>query len=236
MELWEYVEVLLRWAWVIILVTALCAAATLGIIKLQTPRYTSLVELTVAPSRLELELSQPVVNLLRNYVSSIQSEGMAQRVIERMGLGDVDASTLSRKIVAEANEAEFRMSIQVTDEDPIFAQRVAQATAQLFVEDVQAFARRQDPLDRLNAIMLNGGAQAAGQTWPRKKLLAFLGVGGGLMLGLMIALGLEWARVELAQTSEELEDWLGQPVLGSIPARRQSAGPRLAKLAKRRRT
>jgi capsular polysaccharide biosynthesis protein len=161
---------------------------------------------------------------------------MAQRVIERMGLGDVDASTLSRKIVAEANEAEFRMSIQVTDEDPIFAQRVAQATAQLFVEDVQAFARRQDPLDRLNAIMLNGGAQAAGQTWPRKKLLAFLGVGGGLMLGLMIALGLEWARVELAQTSEELEDWLGQPVLGSIPARRQSAGPRLAKLAKRRRT
>jgi capsular polysaccharide biosynthesis protein len=234
MELWEYFEILIRWAWVIVLVTALCAAAAFGIIKLQTPRYTSLVELTVAPSRLELELSQPVVNLLRNYVSSIQSEGMARRVIERLGLRDTDASVLSRKIEAEANEAEFRLSIQVTDEDPIFAQRVAQAAAQLFVEDVQAFARRQDPLDRLNATMLNGGAQAAGQTWPRKKLLAFLGVGGGLILGLLIALGLEWARVELVQTPEEVEDWLGQPVLGSIPAPRRSAGPRLHQLAKLR--
>jgi capsular polysaccharide biosynthesis protein len=235
MELWEYLEVLIRWAWVIILVTALCAAAAFGIIKLQTPRYTSTVELTVAPSRLELELSQPVVNLLRNYVSSIQSEGMAGRVIERLDLHDVGASALSRKIGAEANEAEFRISIQVTDEDPIFAQRVAQAVAQLFVEDVQAFARRQDPLDRLEATMLNGGAQAAGQTWPRKKLLAFLGVGGGLVLGLLTALALEWARAELVQTAEELEDWLEQPVLGSIPAARHPSGARLPRLAKSRR-
>jgi capsular polysaccharide biosynthesis protein len=168
-----------------------------------------------------------VVNLLRSYVSSIQSEGMARRVIERLGLGTVDPAAISRKIRAAANEAEFTISIEVTDKDPTFAQRVAQAAAELFVEDVQAFASRQDPLDRLAATMRNGGAQPAGQTWPRKKLLAFLGVGGGLVLGLLVALGLEWTRVELAQTPDEVEDWLGQPVLGSIPARKQSAGPRL---------
>lgn len=217
MELWEYVEVLLRWGWVILLVTALCAAVAFGFIKLQTPRYTSLVEVSITPSRLELGLSQTVVNLLRNYVSSVQSEGMARRVIERLGLSGVDAAVLRRQIQAEANEAEFRIRIEVTDRDPIFAQRIAQATAQIFIEDVQAFALRQDPLDRLTATMLNGGAQAAGQTWPRKKLLAFAGVGGGLVLGLLIALALEWARVELVQTSQEVEEWLGLPVLGSIP-------------------
>jgi len=226
MELWEYAEVLLRWGWVIILITALCTAAALGLAQLQTPRYTSLVELTVRPARLDLGLSQTVVNLLRNYVSSIQSEGMARRVIGRLGLTGIDAAALRRKIKAEANEAEFRLTIEVTDEDPLFAQRAAQATAQLFVEDVQAFALRQDPLNRFTATMLNGGAQAAGQTWPRKKLMAFLAVGGGLMLGLLVALALEWSRVELAQTPQEVEGWLGLPVLGSIPALKQAGRSR----------
>jgi capsular polysaccharide biosynthesis protein len=236
MELWEYAEVLLRWGWVILLVTALCTAAALGFAKLATPHYTSLVEITVMPSRLELGLSQTVVNLLRNYVSSIRSEGMARRVIDRLGLSVIDAATLSRRIMAEADQAEYKIKIEVTDRDPLFAQQVAQAVAQLFVEDVQAFALQQDPLDRLTATMLNGGAQAAGQSWPRQKLLAFAGVGGGLMLGLLIALALEWARVELVQTPHEVEQWLGLPVLGSIPAPKQSRRslrlPKFAKLRK----
>jgi capsular polysaccharide biosynthesis protein len=219
MELWEYTEVLIRWGWVIILVTAICVGAAFGLIKLQTPRYTSAVEVDVTPARLDLALSQPVVNLLRNYVSNIESEGMARRVIERMALSNVTAEALQRKIGAEANESEFRLTIEVTDTDPIFAQRVAQTTAQLLVEDVQDFASRQDPQDRLIATLLNGGAQPAGQTWPRKKLLAFLGAGGGLVLGLLVALALEWSRVELIQTPEEVEAWLGLPVLGSIPGR-----------------
>ncbi len=219
MGLWEYTEVLIRWGWVIILVTALCVGAAFGLMKLQTPRYTSIVEVDITPARLDLALSQPVVNLLRNYVSNVESEGMARRVIERMVLSDMTAAALQRKIGAEANEAEFRLTIEATDADPIFAQRLAQTTAQLLVEDVQDFASRQDPLDRLTATMLNGGAQPAGQSWPRKKLLAFLGAGGGLVLGLLVALALEWSRVELIQTPEEVETWLGRPVLGSIPGR-----------------
>ncbi len=223
MELWEYVEVLLRWGWVIVLVTTLCAAAAIGFGKLQTPRYTSIVELNVTPVRLELGLSQTVINLLRNYVSSIESESMARRVIERLGLNDIDAATLRTRIEAEARESEFKIKIEVTDTDPVFAQRVAQAAAEIFVGDVQAFALRQDPLDRLTATMLNGGAQAATRTWPRNKLLAVAGVGGGLMLGLLIALALEWARVDFVQTAQEVEQWLGLPVLGNIPALKQSA-------------
>ena len=221
MELWEYLEVLLRWGWVIVLVTALCVAAAFGLIKIQTPRYTSLVQVVVAPARLDLGLSQTVINLLRNYVSSVQSESMARRVIERMGLTEMDAAALRRQIHAEAVEEEFKIKIELTDTDPISAQRVAQTIGQLFVEDVQAFASRQDPRDRLTATMLDGGAQAAGQTWPRKKLLVFAGAGGGLMLGLLVALGLEWARVEPLQSPSEVEQWLELPVLGSIPALQQ---------------
>jgi len=217
MELWEYVEVLLRWGWVIVLVTALCTAAALGFATLQTPRYTSIVEIDVTPARLDLGLSQTVVNLLRNYVSSIKSESMARRVIDRLGLSDIDAASLQEQIDAEARESEFTIMIEVTDRDPVFAQSLAQATAEVFVGDVQAFAQRQDPRDRLTATMLNGGAQAAGQTWPRNKLLAFAGVGGGLGLGLLVALALEWTQVDVVQTPGEMEDRLGLPVLGNIP-------------------
>jgi capsular polysaccharide biosynthesis protein len=142
---------------------------------------------------------------------------------------------LQRKIGAEANEGEFRITIEVTDEDPIFAQQAAQATAQLFVQDVETFARRQDPLDRLTATMLNGGAQAAGQSWPRSKLLTFAGVGGGLFLGLLTALALEWAREEPLQSPQQVEGWLGLSVLGSIPTDRTTTRSRLSKLGRRRR-
>jgi len=198
----------------------------LGFAQLQTPRYTSIVEMDVIPARLDLGLSQTVVNLMRNYVSSIKSESMARRVIDRLGLNDVDAASLQKQIDAEAKESEFMIKIEVTDTDPLFAQRLAQATAEVFVGDVQAFALRQDPRDRLTATMLNGGAQAAGKTWPRNKLLAFAGVAGGLALGLLIALALEWARVDLVQSPQEVEEWLGLPLLGSIPVLGQPAKPK----------
>jgi capsular polysaccharide biosynthesis protein len=218
MELSEYLEVLFRWGWVIVLVTALCAGGAIGLGKLQTPRYTSLVELNVTPARLDLGLSQTVTNLLRNYASGIQSESMARRVIERLALQGWDAANLRSHIKAEAVENEYKIKIEVTDPDPAFAKRVAQATAELLISDVQAFAAKQDPLDRLTATMLNGGAQTATRTWPKNRLLAFLGLGGGLVLGLLAALVLEWSRVELVQSAQEAESWLELPVLGSIPA------------------
>ena len=233
MELWEYLEVLWRWAWVIVLVTALCTAGALGVIKLSTPRYTSAADVAVTPARLDLGLSQTIVNLLRNYVSSIQSESMANRAIQRLGLTGVDALALSSRIKAAATEAEYKIQIEVTDGDPVMAQRLAQAVADLFAGDVQAFAARQDPLDRLTATILNGGAQPAGQTWPRKKLIALAGVGGGLVLGLLIALALEWARVDLVRTPEEVEAWLSLPVVGSIPAAEKAKRARLRSVRRR---
>ena len=218
MDLWEYLEVLIRWGWVVVLVTALCTAGALGLGTLQVPRYTSSVEITVTPARLDLGLSQTVVGLLRNYVSSIQSEAMASRVIQRLGLQGISAEALSLHVQADANEAEYKITAQVTERDPALAQREAQAVADLFVADVRAFAARQDPLDRLTATILNGGAQPAGQSWPRKKLLALAGVGGGLVLSLLLALALEWARVDVLRAPEDAEAWLGLPVLGSIPA------------------
>jgi len=80
--------------------------------------------------------------------------------------------------------------------------------------------------------MLNGGAQPATRTWPKNRLLALLGVGGGLVLGLLIALGLEWARAELVRTPQELETWTSLPVLGSIPATQARGHQRRSRFAR----
>ena len=230
MEIGQYFDVLIRWAWVIVLVTAVCTASTMGYGRLQTPRYTSSVEVSVAPARLNLDLSQTVINLLRNYVSAIQSEHMASRVIQRLGLVGVESRMLATRIEAESVDADFKITIGVTDNDPIVAQREAQAAAELFADDVKAFADRQDPLDRLTATILNGGAQPAGKTWPRNKLLAFAGLGGGLVAGLLLALALEWSRVEVVQTAQQAEELLGLTVLGSVPGNvRESRRRRLVR-------
>ena len=217
MELAEYWEVLWRWGWVILLVTALCAGAAIGYGQLQTPRYTSIVELSVMPERIDQGLTQTVVNLLNNYASGIRSLGMARRVVERLGLSEWDPAALRSHIKASADQARFRVKIEVTDTDPLFAQRVAQTASDLFIADVREFADRQDPLDRLVATPLNGGAQAATRTWPKNKLLAFLGFGGGMFLGLLVALVLEWSRVIPLETAEQVEESSGLPVIASIP-------------------
>ena len=217
MELAEYWEVLWRWGWVILLVTALCAGAAIGYGQLQTPRYTSIVELSVMPERIDQGLTQTVVNLLNNYASGIRSLGMARRVVERLGLSEWDPAALRSHNKASADQALFRVKIEVTDTDPLFAQRVAQTASDLFIADVREFADRQDPLDRLVATPLNGGAQAATRTWPKNKLLAFLGFGGGLFLGLLVALVLEWSRVIPLETAEQVEESSGLPVIASIP-------------------
>ena len=217
MELAEYWEVLWRWGWVILLVTALCAGAAIGYGQLQTPRYTSIVELSVMPERIDQGLTQTVVNLLNNYASGIRSLGMARRVVERLGLSEWDPAALRSHIKASADQAQYRIKIEVTDTDPLFAQRVAQTVSDLFVADVREFADLQDPLDRLVATPLNGGAQAATRTWPKNKLLAFLGFGGGLFLGLLVALVLEWSRVIPLETAEQVEESSGLPVIASIP-------------------
>ena len=217
MELSEYLEVLWRWGWVILLVTALCAGAAIGYGQMQTPRYTSLVELSVMPERLDQGLTQTVVNLLNNYASGIRSLGMARRVVERLGLSEWDPAALRSHIKASADQTQYRVKIEVTDTDPLFAQRVAQTVSDLFVADVREFADLQDPRDRLVATPLNGGAQAATRTWPKNKLLAFLGLGGGLFLGLLVALVLEWSRVIPLETAEQLEQSAGLPVIGTIP-------------------
>lgn len=222
MELEEYIQVLWRWGWVIILITALCAGAAIGYGQMQTPRYTSIVELTVTPERLDQGLTQTVVNLLNNYASGIRSLGMARRVVERLGLSEWDPAALRSHIKASADQAQYRIKIEVTDTDPLFAQRVAQAVSDLFVADVREFADLQDPLDRLVAIPLNGGAQSATRTWPKNKLLAFLGFGGGLFLGLLVALVLEWSRVIPVETAEQLEESTGLPVIASIPRTRRT--------------
>jgi uncharacterized protein involved in exopolysaccharide biosynthesis len=222
MELNEYLEVLWRWGWVILLVTALCAGAAIGYGQMQTPRYTSLVELSVMPERLDQGLTQTVVNLLNNYASGIRSLGMARRVVERLGLSEWDPAALRSHIKASADQAQYRVKIEVTDTDPLFAQRVAQTVSDLFVADVREFADLQDPRDRLVATPLNGGAQAATRTWPKNKLLAFLGLGGGLFLGLLVALVLEWSRVIPLETAQQVEESAGLPVIASIPRARRT--------------
>jgi uncharacterized protein involved in exopolysaccharide biosynthesis len=220
MRLVEYAEVLWRWGWVIILVTGLCGAAAIGFGQIQTPRYTSLVELTVMPARIDQGLSQTVINLFHNYASAIRSQGMARRVVEVLGLSDVNPLELQPRITAEPLPAEYKIAIEATDWDPVLAQRIAQTTAELFAGDVAAYSAGLDPLDRLSVTLLNNGAQPANRTWPRNKLLAFLGVGGGLMAGLLTALRLEWLRLEALRTPEEVEEASGLTVVGRIPGSR----------------
>jgi succinoglycan biosynthesis transport protein ExoP len=95
-----------------------------------------------------------------------------------------------------------------------------------------------DNVGQTNVSILTHAVPSQFPVWPRKGLLLVLAAFGGLAIGGLIALALEFADRRLRR-SEEFESWLGIPDLGAIQIgepRRRRLPPRIAGLLTSERT
>ena len=95
MEISDYLRILRKRGWIIVVVAIVAAASAYGFSKMQTPIYSATVQLSVNPARLDWGLSNTIKDLLRNYATNIRTHAMAQSVIDRPGggVGPLDMST-----------------------------------------------------------------------------------------------------------------------------------------------
>ncbi len=223
MELKQYARVLKGKWWIIALACVVAVTSAVVFSEVRPPIYRSTAVLQVIPARYEYGLILAAEQLLRQFANQIHTTNMAQQVIDELQL---DITT--DKLLADVNVApipeDFLIQIDVDRASPEEARDVAST----FAHDYVAFHAAQildiDRADRVQIRILED-ARYGWVHWPKTKTLALAGAVLGILIGLLLAFGLDYLESDVLRSSEDVERHVGIPVLGAVPTSSMSGGP-----------
>lgn len=214
MELGDYLAIIRRKGWLILLLAFLTSAAAFGFSKIQTPVYQSSLRMLVQPARTDFGQAQAAKQLLRGYVQWIHSSYRAAKVIDELKL-DMTPEQLLSDIEVASDDSSFVIQLNVENTDPNLANDIARTWGNTFIQwriDDNATQRKED---RVDAEFIDD--PQAGLDRPNTKINAAAGAIFGALLGTIIVFVLEWIESGVVRRSEDVEKYLDIPVIGTIP-------------------
>jgi capsular polysaccharide biosynthesis protein len=222
MEITDYLSILRKRGWIIIVVALVAAASAYAFSKMQTPIYSAGVQLSVNPARLDWGLSNTIKDLLRNYAANIQTHSMAQKVIDRqsgdVGPLDMKSDALLSKLFVSSDASSFTMQIEARDEDPEVAMHIAQTAAEVFVNDREEWNQRQRKEDRVDVTILDNVYFLGYEQYsPNTKINVLAAALFGALVGILVIFFLEWLETDVIRTAADVERAIDANVLGVIP-------------------
>jgi capsular polysaccharide biosynthesis protein len=219
MEINDYLRILRKRGWIIIVVAVVAAASAYLFSKMQTPIYSAQVKLSVVPARAtDWGSSNTLKDLLRNYAESITTHTMAQEVINRAQL-DMDTGTFLGRVFVNPDSSTFTLAIEARDRDPEVAMVMVDSMATVFSEDRDQWNQRQDKRDRIEVTMLDSVYNLGYQQYsPNTRINVLAGALFGALFGVLVILFLEWLEMDIIRSSSDVERTIDLPVLGAIPS------------------
>jgi capsular polysaccharide biosynthesis protein len=215
MELRDYLRILRKRGWIIILTTLLTAAAAWGFSQLQTVEYKSTISVFVRPERIDNGTLLATKQILRGFVAYIDSLNFSQRVISQLGL-DMKPDTLKSKVTIASKDEDYIIQIDVVDTDPAQSERVALEWANQFVQWRDQDNLKQRKEDRVDANIVQNPTTSKFR--PQTTLNVVAGAIIGLLLGVVIVFFLEAIESNILRAPDDVERVLGTTVIGAIPA------------------
>jgi len=215
MPLSDYVQVLYRRGWILILVAILTAAAAFVFSKLQTPVYKSTIYILVQPSRVDLGLTESAKSLLRSYVAWMDTDSRAGDVITALQL-DQTSEALHGNVTIASDDSRFVIQIDVKNGNGDLANDIAKKWAELFIQYRNDDNQKQRQEDRVNAIILDAPKYVTDS--PKTQINTLAGGILGLLLGGVVVFILEYLESAVIRTPTDIERQFSLPVLGAIPA------------------
>ncbi len=220
MELSDYFRILRTRGWIIIVVAVVAAASAYSFSKLQRPIYKSSMQLTVLPARNDFGLAQTTKQLLRAYVTIMDTKRWAAQVLQRFEQAgaplDMTPEQLKDNVIIASYEDKNVIQIDVKSPDGEQGNRIALTWAQEFetwrnLENGKV--RKEDQVD-----VVLGDNPIYTQYRPQTKINVAAGGIFGVLLGALIVAALEWIESGLVRTPADVERKLGLAVLGVIPS------------------
>lgn len=219
MRIADYITVLRRRWWIIMLATVVAAGSSYAFTKWQAlvePVYRSEASYLVVPNRYDNGL----LIVLRDRMNSFRSVALAPIQLEKISAElQLDRSAdwlLNKHVAIQARPEEQLMIIQVDYPDPDVAPRLANAIGENMVALVNAQNNSIEGTDKIN-IRVNQPARPAVLYWPRAGVIVPAATLLGLVLGLLLAFVLE-ALDDTLKTPSDVERFVELPTLGAIPS------------------
>ena len=214
LNLTEYIRILARRGWIMLLLAIIAGGVAFALSRQQEPVYQATQNVVIQPSRADLGLAEASVRLLNSLVLIIDSEEIAQQIIEQENL-DMLPGQLKGNVTIAADQFRLLIQIDVNSENPEQASRIARAWGQALVDyrvQENAQGRRED---RINAVMPENPSVA--QIAPRPRILGIAGGILGLLVGGVIVFVLEYMESSVVRHREDIERTMEMPVLATIP-------------------
>lgn len=213
MSLTEYFRILRRWGWLLVLVMLLTAGAAYVFSKVQTPIYRSTVVVNLQ-TRPDLGTTQSAKTLLRSYVTVVDTETFAKKVIDAKQLDRTPTDLLSDVTIA-SDDSRFVITIDVKDVNGDVANDIAAQWAhEVVVWRNDQNAKELQP-DKVEAVIVDPPQYSLYR--PTTKINVLAGAILGLLLGGVIVFVVEYLESGVIRSSEDV-DRLNLSLLGAIPA------------------
>lgn len=220
MELVDYARILYKRWWIIVVLVGVTSASAFAFSKLQVPIYQASMQVTILPARNDLGLSQTTTQLLRPYVTIIDTKKWAAAVLRRFEQAgtplDVTPEKLKSDVIIASYEDKNVIQIDVRGYDGEQANRIAKAWAEEFKiwrDQQNALVRKEDRVD-----VVLGDDPVYTLYRPQTKINVAAGAVLGLLLAGLVIFFVEWIESGIVRTPQDVERRLGLTVLGAIPS------------------
>jgi len=215
MELTNYVQIVRKRWWIVIVAIVLTAGSAFVFSKIQHPEYTSIAEVIIEPARSDWGLAQYAKMLLRTYMTVADSDQWAQQVIDALQLPMTPEGLRSKaRFAAEEDRMVIKIEIEAYDGD--LANDIARTWANLLVQWRDQQNQRQLKEDRVWAYLRDEPRYT--QSWPKTKVVTAAGGIFGLVIAGVVIFFLEWLEAGIVRTPQDVERQLDLTVVGAIPS------------------
>lgn len=220
MNLLEYLQIVLRRGWIMLLLAVLAAGGAYIFSRQMTPVYRSSQILLIVPSRPDWGLQQAAVQLLNNRVEYLRSELVAQKVIDELRLDMTPGALLGATTMTAMQEnTTIQIDVDLPAANPEEAARLLNPLASawgnqliIYQNELNQEAQRQDRV------------RAQIQDNPRLSLLrpnvtinTLIGALAGFFLGGGIVFVLEFLESSIIRRRDDVERLTQLPVLAAVP-------------------
>ncbi len=217
MQLQAYARILWRRGWIMLLLAIIAAVAAFGfstIMLERAPVYKSTIKILVQPARTDWGQAQAAKILLRSYVEWMNSNYRAAEVIDRLQL-DMVPEQLRGDVVIASDDSRLVIQVDVENTNGDMANDIARTWAELFIQwrnDENQKVRRED---RIDAQIIDDPRYVLDS--PKRGINTIAGGIMGFLVGLAIVFVLEYVEAGIIRSPEDVDRFLGMPVLGAIP-------------------
>ncbi|MTI72000.1 MAG: polysaccharide biosynthesis tyrosine autokinase [Firmicutes bacterium] len=216
LELREFIYILLKGKWIIILITILAILIS-GLISyfLIEPEYKTFTTLMVGKLKdydtKDIEYQDILINqkLVSTYGEIAKSRLVSREVINNLNLNMTYEEIKKKVEVSLVKDTEI-IKINVTDTNPFLATKIANETAKVFKESVTKIIQIE------NIQIIDKALVPSNPISPKPLFNMSISAVLGIMVSILIVFLLEYFDNTL-KTPEDVEKYLSIPILGMIP-------------------